>query len=81
MVTTDFSGRDVIKVLTDHGYRPVDHTGSHVKLRWESSDTDEVRIVTVPLYDRIPVDILQNIATQCGAEEFDRWCGWIEGNR
>jgi predicted RNA binding protein YcfA (HicA-like mRNA interferase family) len=78
MVTTDFSGRDIIKVLRNHGYHVVDRTGSHIKLRYEDANTGEVRNVTVPAYDRIDVDVLQNIADQCGADDFRRWCEWIE---
>lgn len=78
MVSTDFSGRDIIKVLRKHGYRVVDRTGSHVKLRYVDPNTDEVRNVTVPTYRRIDVDILQKIADQCGANDFREWCRWID---
>lgn len=30
------------------------------------------------MYDEIPVDILQKIADQCGAKDFNAWCEWIE---
>jgi predicted RNA binding protein YcfA (HicA-like mRNA interferase family) len=35
VVTTDFSGRDVVEVLTSHGYVLTGRTGSHVQLRYE----------------------------------------------
>jgi len=77
----DFSGRDVIVVLRNHGFKPVRRTGSHVRLRYEDPETDEVRLVTVPLHDRIRVGTLRNIAEQCGANDFDAWCRWIDANR
>jgi predicted RNA binding protein YcfA (HicA-like mRNA interferase family) len=74
--TTDFSGRDIIKVLRSHGYAPTGRTGSHVQLRYET-DGGTVRIVTVPMHDRIAIGTLRNIADQCGADSFDAWCEWI----
>lgn len=77
-----FSGREIAGVLIDHGFRPVDRTGSHLKLRYEHPDTDEVRVVTVPMKpaDDIPVGTLQSIADQSGAKDFQSWCEWIEDN-
>ncbi|WP_268105527.1 type II toxin-antitoxin system HicA family toxin [Natronomonas gomsonensis] len=53
-----------------------------LKLRYESPDTDEVRIVTVPMKsaDDIPTGTLQSIAQQCGANDFHAWCRWINRN-
>jgi len=83
MVRTSFSGHEIASVLTDFGYVPVDRTGSHLKLRWESDDTDEVRIVSVPMApaDEIPTGTLHSIADQCGAEDFHAWCEWIDEHR
>lgn len=81
MATTDFSGRDIVKVLRKHGYRFVGQRGSHVKMRYDDPDTDVVRNVTVPQYDRIDVDLLQSIAAQCGANDFREWCEWIDRHR
>jgi len=67
MPTTDFSGRDNAKVLLKHGYELQGRTGSHLQLR-EETDTGEVRNVTVPMYDRIDVSLLQNIADHCRCE-------------
>lgn len=80
MVRTSFSGREIAKVLRNHGYRVTDRTGSHLKLRWESPHTDEVRIVTVPIVseDEIPTGTLRSIADQCGADDFEAWCRWID---
>lgn len=78
---TDFSGRDVIAVLRKHDFRPVGRTGSHVRLRYEHPETDEVRIVSVPMHGRIREGTLQNIADQCGAEDFHEWCEWIDEHR
>lgn len=80
MPTTDFSGRDIVKVLLKHGYEPQGRTGSHVQLRYVT-DSGEVRNVTVPMYNRIDVGVLQEIAEQCGANDFRQWCEWIDRNR
>lgn len=83
MVRSSFSGREIAKVLRDHGYRKAGRTGSHLKLRYEHPETDEVRVVTVPMKseDEIPTGTLQSIANQCGAKDFHAWCEWIDGNR
>lgn len=82
MVRTQFSGHEIAKVLRDHGYRIARRAGSHLQLRWESPDTDEVRLVTVPMKseDEIPTGTLHSIADQCGAEDFQAWCQWIDDN-
>lgn len=51
MVYAGFDGREIVKALRSMGYRPSGREGSHVKLRYESPNTDEVRVVTVPLTD------------------------------
>jgi predicted RNA binding protein YcfA (HicA-like mRNA interferase family) len=82
MVRTTFSGREIAKVLRNYGYRKAGRTGSHLKLRWESPDTDEVRIVSIPMKseDEIPTGTMHSIAEQCGAEDFEAWCRWIDDN-
>lgn len=78
MVRTVFSGQEIISVLTDFGYVPKSHRGSHVRLRYENEDTGEVRNVDVPLHDEIAIGTLQSIANQCGADDFHAWCAWID---
>lgn len=78
--TTDFSGRDIIKVLREHGYDFVGREGSHVRMR-DVTDGGEVRGVSIPMTERIPDGTLRNIAKQCGANDFDAWCRWIDANR
>lgn len=80
MSTTDFSGRDIVKVLRSHGFEFRGRSGSHVQLR-DVTDDGEVRNVTVPLYDRIDDGLLRDIARQCGANDFQAWCDWIDRNR
>ncbi|WP_324665728.1 type II toxin-antitoxin system HicA family toxin [Haloarcula sediminis] len=82
MVRTNFSGREIASVLIDHGFVRTGRVGSHLKLRYESPDTDEVRIVTVPMKsaDNIPTGTLQSIADQCGANDFHSWCRWVNQN-
>lgn len=82
MVRPDFSGREIVKALRSNNYKPVARRGSHVKLRYEHPDTDEDRIVTVPLTDAdsISTETYRSIADQCGAKEFEAWVEWIDGN-
>ena len=58
---------------------PTETVGSHLKLRYESPDTDELRIVTARIKsaDDIPTETLQSIAQQCGATDFYAWCRWV----
>lgn len=77
---TDFSGREIIAVLSDFGFRPVSRSGSHVRLRYEHPETGEVRTVDVPMHDRVKIGTLHSIAEQCGAEDFESWCAWIDEN-
>ena len=78
MVRQTFSGREVISVLTDFGYVPRSHRGSHVRPRYENADTGAVRNVDVPLHSEIRIGTLRSIADQCGAEDFHTWCEWID---
>ena len=79
MASRDFSGRDIVKTLTKNRFVIVDRTGSHVKLRYEHpTNDDDVRVVSVPQHDRIRIGTLRNNAEQSGAEDFKKWCQWIE---
>lgn len=81
MVTRDFSGEDVYKVLVS-----VEHVrtrGDHVMLRKDppESHNTEPRLVTVPLHDRLRIGTLRQIATDAGARDFTEFCKWIDRNR
>lgn len=54
----EFSGREIVKALREKRFKPVGRSGSHVELRYEHPETDDVRIVTVPMKggDRISQD-------------------------
>jgi predicted RNA binding protein YcfA (HicA-like mRNA interferase family) len=76
---TDFSGRDVVKALSRNRFRLVDRTGSHAKLRYEHpTNEDDIRVVSVPMHDRIDTGTLRSIANQAGAKEFDAFCEWLD---
>ena len=66
MVTRDFSGEDVYKVLVNvGGFRHVRTTGDHLILRWdppESHENTEARTVTVPAHDSLSIGTLHGIA-------------------
>jgi predicted RNA binding protein YcfA (HicA-like mRNA interferase family) len=81
MVRRVFTGEEIAKVLTDMGYTPEGRKGSHLKLRYKHPETGEVRNVSVPMGGEIPEGTLRNIADQCGAENFDSFCEWIDRNR
>lgn len=84
MVTRDFSGRDVVKVLHNKGsFQWVRTTGDHAILQWEHPDGPEVekRTVSVPQHDRIRIGTLRGIAKDAGAKDFDEFCKWIDRNR
>lgn len=78
MVRTTFSGHENGKVLHRFGYVPVSRAGSHVRLRYEHPETGEVRTVDVPQHDEIRIGTLRSIADQCGADDFEAWCTWID---
>jgi predicted RNA binding protein YcfA (HicA-like mRNA interferase family) len=85
MVTRDFSGEDVYKVLVNVGdFRHVRTTGDHLILRRDPpehhEDTDP-RVVTVPAHDSISIGTLHDIADDAGAEDFEAFCGWIDEHR
>jgi predicted RNA binding protein YcfA (HicA-like mRNA interferase family) len=84
MVSRDFSGADVVKVLCNVGNYDLDRIrGDHYILVWEppaDHDTD-ARTVPVPYHDRISIGTLQEIADQAGAKDFDEFCRWIDRNR
>lgn len=84
MVSRDFSGDDVIKVLGNvGGFECQRMTGDHVILGWVPPDDHdtEPRTVTVPRHDRIDTGTFRHIAEQAGADDFDAFCEWIDRNR
>jgi len=83
VVRISFSGREIASILRGHCFRPVRRTGSHLKLRYRHPETDQIRVVPVPMgpADDIPTGTLQSIACQCGAEDFHARCEWIDANR
>lgn len=83
MVTRDFSGEEIYKVLVNvGGFDHVRTTGDHVILRWnppDNHDTDP-RVVSVPLHDSVSIGTLHDIAMDAGANDFDEFCKWINRN-
>lgn len=78
-MSADFSGREIVKALTQNRFRIVDRTGSHMKLRYEHpTNEDDVRIVIVPMHDSIKSGTLRSIAAQAGAKDFQKFKNWIE---
>jgi len=85
MVTRDFSGEDVYKVLVNTGnFRHVRTTGDHLILRWEppdDHDSTDTRVVSVPAHDSLSIGTLHDIADDAGARDFEAFCEWIDRNR
>jgi len=81
MVSRDFSGEEIVNVLRKFGYRHDRTRGDHAILKYTHPETGEKRTVTVPLHDRIRIGTLQSIADQCGANDFQEWCQWIDEHR
>jgi len=77
-VPAPYSSRELVNALTEMGYQPVDRADSHLKLRYAHPETGELRNVTIPMGKEISGDTLRNIAKQCGADDFQRWCDWID---
>jgi predicted RNA binding protein YcfA (HicA-like mRNA interferase family) len=84
MVTRDFSGEDIYKVLVNKGnFTHIRTTGDHVILKYEPpADHDsETRTVSVPLHDSVSIEMLRDIADDAGSKDFERFCRWIDRNR
>ena len=84
MVTRDFSGFEIAKVLVNKGnFSWVRTTGDHAILKWEHPDGPDVesRTVSVPLHDLVRIGTLRGIAEDAGANEFDEFCKWVDRNR
>lgn len=67
-----------MKALDEWGYRRVDQSGSHVKLRYIHPDTGERRTVIVPMHDEVATGTLREIADQCEAKDFQKFLDAIE---
>jgi predicted RNA binding protein YcfA (HicA-like mRNA interferase family) len=82
MVTRDFSGEEVYKVLVNvGGFQHVRTAGDHLILRWEppaDQEETDTRVVSVPAHDSISIGTLHHIADDAGAEDFESFCEWID---
>jgi len=84
MVTRDFSGKEIVKVLCNKGNFWVDRiAGDHYILKWEHPDGSDVesRTVSVPYHDSVSIGTLHDIADDAGAKDFEEFCRWIDRNR
>lgn len=84
MVSRDFSGEEVYKVLVNEGnFQHVRTTGDHLVLQWTHPDGSDVerRTVVVPLHESISIGTLRDIARDAGAKDFEEFCRWIDQNR
>jgi predicted RNA binding protein YcfA (HicA-like mRNA interferase family) len=84
-LTADFSGREVIKVLSNvGGFKHKRTNGSHYILEWTPPEThknSDRRIVAVPFNDEIHEDTMREIAENAGAVDFDKFCEWVRKNK
>lgn len=76
-----YSARDIISVLTSHGYRRAESGGgSHEKFVYIHPDIGEKRVVTVPLHDELAPGTVDSIAEQAGANDVQAFREWIDEN-
>jgi predicted RNA binding protein YcfA (HicA-like mRNA interferase family) len=69
------------KVLESRGFDPFGGSGgSHRKLVYTDENTDEKRVVTVPMHDEIKTGTLKSIMEQAGGHDLDEFLDWIERN-
>ncbi|WP_424014544.1 type II toxin-antitoxin system HicA family toxin [Halorubrum xinjiangense] len=82
MAKRTFSGREVVKVLVNHGgFEWRRTTGDHARLYYEHPTNEaDKRHVTVPLHDELRKGTLRGIADDAGARDFDAFCAWIDRN-
>lgn len=84
MVTRDFSGEDVVKVLGNAGnfeYQRMNGDHAIMKRTAPSDHETDNRTVSIPMHDRISIGTLRNIMKQAGGKDFDAFCVWIDRNR
>ena len=62
-----FSGEDVCRILTEHGFRLVRQRGSHVVMQKRAADSTVT--VPVPMHREIRVGTLQSIIRQSGVDK------------
>ena len=77
VVTRDFSGADVRKVLANAGnFRTDRQRGSHVVMKWEHPRGPAVEqpTVVVPLHDSLAIGTLRDIGEAAGMRDFDEFC-------
>lgn len=81
-VRTTFTGQEVAKVLIEAGYTPTSRSGSHLTVG-KPVKGEGYRRVTVPIHpgETIPEGTLRDIADDAGAQDFERFCQWIDRNR
>ena len=61
------SGREVIKILTKHGFTIAGRKGSHVRMK--KFTPEKVFIVVVPDHGDIPIGTFKSIIRQSGLSE------------
>lgn len=61
------SGREIIKLLSKHGFEIVGRKGSHVRMKKITSE--KTYIVIVPDHREIPIGTLKSIIRQSGLSE------------
>jgi predicted RNA binding protein YcfA (HicA-like mRNA interferase family) len=84
MVTRDFSGYEIVKVLVNAGnFKWKNTRGDDAVLEWNppASHNTKKRTVTVPLHDRVAIGTLRSICRHAGGKDFDEFCAWIDRNR
>ena len=61
------SGREILKILDNHGFSIVGQKGSHIRLK--KITPEKIYIVVVPQHKEIPIGTLKSIIRQSGLSE------------
>lgn len=71
-----------MKVLYKAGFRYTNPNsdGSHVVMTKKDHDGNSYNVTLVANGGTIPQNTLRSIAKQAGADDFDKFCRWIDNN-
>jgi len=76
-----YTSEQIVDVLDEMGFHLARRNGSHAIFKYKHpEDDDEKRTVVVPLHkDPIATGTLREISKQAGANDFKKFCDWVDG--
>jgi predicted RNA binding protein YcfA (HicA-like mRNA interferase family) len=82
VVTRDFSGEEIYRVLVNAGgFQHVRTTGDHLILRRGPPDGHDTDSRIVSGHNSVSIETLRSIADSAGANDFEAFCRWGDSNR